>query len=106
MLLQVIHGNVPPCLVQRHEIPLCPFARDISISLETNIHIDDMVDILHEVNWEQQVRAYQRLPNLKTLAFSAGTRASSKEYSLDPLICEVIASYLAVLLPRQILRFQ
>ncbi|KAI0340360.1 hypothetical protein BDW22DRAFT_1360301 [Trametopsis cervina] len=84
-------------------LPLC--VREISLGLDNHPHVDDQLDELDEVEWEDQIRAFQRLPALETVTFSGGSRGSSALYPLDPQVEELISMYLAVLLPRGIIRF-
>lgn len=77
----------------------------ITLCLEATVHQDDLREVLMYTEWDKQVRAYERLPNLQSVTFSGGVRGRSDRYKLDPQISSLIALYLGAIASRGIVQF-
>ncbi|KAI0701968.1 hypothetical protein BC835DRAFT_145109 [Cytidiella melzeri] len=79
--------------------------RNITLALDTNVQEDDLLDAFDQTAWEDQIRVYQRLPDLKSVAFLSGESTTSQLYKMPSEAMEYVATTLSVLQPQVTLRF-
>jgi hypothetical protein len=84
---------------------LPPSVQEILFVIDGCVHEDDIEESLDNVQWQHQVDAYSRLPELRSVTFSAGECKISDIWKLQPGIVEIIRIYLKNLQSRGILQF-